>query len=86
MTNDSDFPWEKIRVQVRLSWWNKHIDSFRRPEPVQLDAFRQQQRRTDIQVVLVSEAGEADYYSQQQGLTGKRSLKRMRGGTLTDEF
>lgn len=86
VTNDSDFPWEKIRVQVRLSWWNKHIDSFRRPEPVQLDAFRQQQRRTDIQVVLVSEAGEADYYSQQQGLTGKRSLKRMRGGTLTDEF
>lgn len=70
VANDSDFPWEKSRVQVRLGWWNKHVGNFRLPEPAQLDAFRQQLHRTDVQVVLVSESGEADYYSRQQGLTG----------------
>ena len=70
VAGDSDFPWEMSRVQVRLGWWNKHVGNFRLPEPAQLDAFRQQLRRPDVQAVLVSENGEADYYSKRQGLTG----------------
>lgn len=68
--DDSDFPWEKSQVQVRLSWWNKHAGNFHLPQPTQLEAFRQLLRRKDIQVLLVSEKGEADYYSRRQGLTG----------------
>lgn len=70
LAKDSDYPWEKSRVQVRLSWWEKRVGTFRLPENTLLDAFRQHLCRPDAQVVLVSEDGEASYYNRRQGLTG----------------
>ncbi|WP_177486081.1 hypothetical protein, partial [Pseudomonas sp. F16(2018)] len=50
VTRESEFPWEKSRVQVRLNWWNKHAAHFRVPEAALLESFRQQRHRPDIQV------------------------------------
>lgn len=65
-----DFQWEKSRVQVRTTWWTAHKGGFSLPDDALLERFRQQQRRPGAEVLLVSEEGEAAYYSPRLGLTG----------------
>lgn len=67
--SEGDFQWERSRVQVRLGWWNKHKGRFCLPEEALLEGFRKQQRRPGAEVLLVSEEGEAAYYSRRLGLT-----------------
>nr|WP_084089616.1 CRISPR-associated helicase/endonuclease Cas3 [Erwinia oleae] len=70
MVREDDFQWEKSRVQVRLTWWQKHQGNLNQPEQSLLETFRKATRRPSAQVVLVSEEGEAPYYSRRCGLTG----------------
>ncbi|WP_158781810.1 CRISPR-associated helicase Cas3' [Pantoea sp. BAV 3049] len=70
VANEGDYLWEKSRVQVRLSWWQKHTRSFCLPDELLLEAFRKQIYRPAAQIVLVSENGEASYYNRHQGFTG----------------
>lgn len=70
VSSDSDHPWEKSRLQVRLSWWEKQVSKFRLPDQTQLDALRKQIRRPEAYVLLVAENGEESYYSRRCGLIG----------------
>ncbi|ROP59520.1 CRISPR-associated Cas3 family helicase [Enterobacter sp. BIGb0383] len=64
----TEFPWEMSRLQVRVSWWKKQQEHFVLPDEVLLERFRKQYHRPVAQVLLVSEKGEADYYSKCFGL------------------
>nr|WP_318383811.1 CRISPR-associated helicase Cas3' [uncultured Enterobacter sp.] len=68
MVNDGEFPWEMSRVQVRVSWWQKNLPHLSVPDETTLLAFRKRQHRPAAQVLLVSEQGEATYYSRRFGL------------------
>ncbi|WP_330982870.1 MULTISPECIES: CRISPR-associated helicase Cas3' [Enterobacterales] len=70
IVREGDFRWEKSRISLRESWWRKHQAQLEQPEEEQLALFRKQQHRPTAQVVLVSEQGEAAYYSKRFGLTG----------------
>jgi len=70
LAGEEDFPWERSRIQVRTSWWRQHGDKLCQPEEAQLAAFRKDNYRPEAQVLLVSENGEAEFYSRRFGLTG----------------
>lgn len=68
IASETEFPWEMSRLQVRQSWWKKQLGHFAVPEEAVLENFRKQHHRPAAQVLLVSETGEADYYSKRFGL------------------
>ncbi len=70
IVNDGDYRWEKSRLSVRLSWWQKKSVGFHLPDDESLEQFRNQQHRPIAQILLVSPQGEAVYYSKRFGLTG----------------
>ncbi|MEA1064177.1 CRISPR-associated helicase Cas3' [Erwinia sp. HR93] len=70
IVNDSDFGWEKSRLSVRLTWWQKHAAALNCPDEATLEQFRHRIRRPAALVIMVSAQGEAPYYSKRFGLTG----------------
>jgi CRISPR-associated endonuclease/helicase Cas3 len=66
---EGDFCWEKSRIRVRQSWWQKQSGQFCLPTVEMLEQFRKRRHRPGAQVLLVSENGEASYYSKRFGLT-----------------
>lgn len=71
LAGDGDFRWERSRVSLRRSWWEKRQSTFTQPDELQLAQFCKQQHRPGARVVLVSETGEAEYYSRRFGLVGE---------------
>jgi CRISPR-associated endonuclease/helicase Cas3 len=71
--NDGDFRWEKSLVRVRKSWWEKRTSYFSLPDDKTLDQFRKHQHRPLAQILLVSQNGEALYYSKRFGLMSELS-------------
>ncbi len=67
---EGDFRWEMSRLSVRISWWRKNAGEFNLPDEEKLEQFRQKYHRPKGQIVLVSNSGEARYYSKRAGLTG----------------
>jgi CRISPR-associated endonuclease/helicase Cas3 len=72
IVDDGDFLWEKSRLSVRLSWWQKHSRAFLCPNEEVLERFRKQQHRPEARILLVSPQGEAAYYSKRFGLNTER--------------
>ncbi|EBW3163395.1 CRISPR-associated helicase Cas3' [Salmonella enterica subsp. enterica] len=70
LVDEIDFCWEKSRLSVRKSWWQKNSGTFQCPDEETLACFRKRHHRPSGQVVLVSDAGEASYYSKRFGLVG----------------
>ncbi|EAA8525348.1 CRISPR-associated protein Cas3 [Salmonella enterica] len=70
LVDEIDFCWEKSRLSVRKSWWQKNSGTFQCPDEETLACFRKRHHRPSGQVVLVSDAGEASYYSKHFGLVG----------------
>lgn len=64
------FLWEQSRLRVRQKWWHEHRGLFSLPDESLLTAFRQQAHRPKAELVLVSEKGEASYYTRLLGLVG----------------
>lgn len=69
--DDADFGWEKSRLSVRKSWWQKALSTFSCPDDASLEQFRKSHHRPQGQVVLVSDTGEASYYNKRVGLMGQ---------------
>ncbi|CNV16287.1 crispr-associated helicase Cas3 [Salmonella enterica subsp. enterica serovar Bovismorbificans] len=70
LVDEIDFCWEKSRLSVRKSWWQKNSGTFQCPDEETLACFRKRHHRPSGQIVLVSDAGEASYYSKRFGLVG----------------
>jgi CRISPR-associated endonuclease/helicase Cas3 len=70
IVSEGDFRWEKSRLSVRRSWWQKQCKEFLCPDDETLELFRKKQHRPAAQVILVAPDGEAAYYSKRFGLTG----------------
>ncbi len=68
---EGDFRWEMSRLSVRRSWWQKRSAGFLCPDEEALEQFRNRYHRPAGQIVLVSETGEAPYYSRRTGLIGE---------------
>ncbi|MDV2058697.1 CRISPR-associated helicase Cas3' [Salmonella enterica] len=70
LVDEIDFCWEKSRLSVRKSWWQKNSGTFQCPDEETLACFRKCHHRPSGQIVLVSDTGEASYYSKRFGLVG----------------
>lgn len=70
LVDEIDFCWEKSRLSVRKSWWQKNSGTFQCPDEETLACFRKRHHRPSGQIVLVSDTGEASYYSKRFGLVG----------------
>lgn len=68
LVDEIDFCWEKSRLSVRKSWWQKNSGTFQCPDEETLTCFRKRHHRPSGHIVLVSEMGEASYYSKRFGL------------------
>lgn len=68
VVKEGDFRWEMSRVQVRASWWKQNMSRLSLPNEALLEAFRKRQHRPVAQILLVSEQGDAAYYSKRFGL------------------
>ncbi|WP_313113742.1 CRISPR-associated helicase Cas3' [Pseudescherichia sp.] len=69
VVKEGEFRWEMSRVQVRASLWKQNVSRFSLPDEALLEAFRKRHHRPVAQVLLVSEQGEAAYYSKRFGLS-----------------
>lgn len=71
VADGGDFRWDRSRLSVRASWWDKNVLSLHCPDDALLEQFRKTHHRPAAKVILVSPNGEAPYYSRRFGLVGK---------------
>lgn len=71
VVREGDFRWEMSRLQVRASWWKQNMSRLSLPDEALLEAFRKRLHRPVAQILLVSEQGEASYYSKRFGLSSE---------------
>ncbi|WP_425591544.1 CRISPR-associated helicase Cas3' [Brenneria roseae] len=64
-----EFAWEKSRLQIRESWWQKHKKSLPVLEGEALEQFRQQLHRPHAEVLLLNNVESHAFYSKTVGLS-----------------